>query len=103
MTRPPHERCEPGSNSGEPCRPSCESCGADTCAESNPTRRLLKIPLVATTRQNPAPSRTQPLDLIHPPRQIDSPIRPQNAQVGLVDLVRLHFGCEPGRADLRSR
>src|SRR5271167_511743 len=29
------------------------------------------------------PSRTQPLDLIHPPRQIDSPIRPQNAQVGL--------------------
>src|SRR5271156_6777967 len=41
------------------------------------------MPLVATTRQNPAPSRTQPLDLIHPPRQIDSPIRPQNAQVGL--------------------
>src|SRR5271169_4563603 len=38
---------------------------------------------VATTRQNPAPTRTQPLDLIHPPRQIDSPIRPQNAQVGL--------------------
>ena len=39
--------------------------------------------MVATTRQNPAPSRTQPLDLTHPLRQIDSPIRPQNAQVGL--------------------
>ena len=43
--------------------------------------------MVATTRQNPAPSRTQPLDLIHPPRQIDSPIRPQNAQVGLKQRV----------------
>src|SRR5271154_1457734 len=99
MTRPPHERCEPGSNSGEPCRPSCESCGADTCAESNLTRRLPKTPLVATTRQNPAPTRTQPLDLIHPPRQIDSPIRPQNAQVGLATYYSTFSnsdgGCRP--------
>jgi hypothetical protein len=50
------------------------------------TRRLPKTPLVATTRQNPAPSRTQPLDLIHPLRQIDSPTRRQNAQVGLADV-----------------
>src|ERR1700690_367022 len=27
-----HERCAPGTNSGEPSRPSCESYGAGTCA-----------------------------------------------------------------------
>src|SRR4029077_12989186 len=45
-----HERCVQDANSGEPSRLSVSSCGADTCAESNPTRRLQKIPKVGTTR-----------------------------------------------------
>ncbi len=47
-----HERCAQGANSGEPFRPSVSSCGADTCAESNLTRRFKKIPKVGTTCPN---------------------------------------------------
>src|SRR4029077_16240602 len=76
-------RCAPNSNSDEPCRPSCESCGADTCAESNLTRSSRGRPLVATTRPNPPSQATQVLDLIQALRQNDSPIRTHFAQVGL--------------------
>src|SRR5580704_5784955 len=78
------ERCAPNSNSDEPCRPSCESCGADTCAESNLTRSSRETPLVATTRPNPPSQATQVLDLIQALRQNDSPIRTHFAQVGLI-------------------
>jgi hypothetical protein len=52
-------------------------------ANQNLTRRLRKIPLVATTRPNPVSAATQVLDLSEPPRQIDSPFGVQTAQVGL--------------------
>jgi hypothetical protein len=59
-------RCAPGASSDGPCRPSCGSCGASTCAQSHTIPQPRKIPKVGTTRPNHSISDANPLIRLRP-------------------------------------
>src|SRR5262249_48298758 len=79
----PPARCAPAANNGGPSRPSSPSCGADTCTEIKSDSQTPGKTLGWHYTPKSCLSDSQPLDSIRSPRQIDSPIPAQTAQVGL--------------------